>query len=54
MKVRGKVKMGWVIFMTLVVVGFLAGPILHRQAGEKWIRYVSRTTLTHNPDGIPG
>lgn len=39
MKLRHKTKMWWVIFIALVLVGFLAGPGLHLQAGEKRIRY---------------
>lgn len=39
MKLRGKTKMWWVILITPVVMGFLAGPILHLQADEKRIRY---------------
>lgn len=39
MKFRSKARIRWMISITLVVVGILAGPILHLQAGEKRIRY---------------
>jgi cardiolipin synthase len=38
-KSRSKARMGWVIFITLVVVSFLVGSILLLEAGEKRIRY---------------
>jgi cardiolipin synthase len=39
MKFRSRAKMWWVIFITLVAVGFLASPILLLKASEKRIRY---------------
>ena len=39
MEYRGKTKMWWITVITLVIVVFLAGPILLLEAGEKRIRY---------------